>query len=59
MKFLKWLFCKHPRMYWIRNVYGDEINQAGGCRSLWHCPDCQVYEYQPELGRPAAYKRPL
>lgn len=51
MDFLKWIFCRHPRMFFVRNVYGDEITVAGGRRSLWHCPDCKMYEYRRDLQR--------
>jgi len=38
---LRRLFCKHlgPAEF-VRNIYGDEINYAGGQRSLWKCARC-------------------
>lgn len=37
MNWLRRLFCAH-RYEWMRNIYGDEINLAGGRRS--RCLDC-------------------
>ena len=38
---LRRLFCSHKApLTFIRNLYGDEIIQADGCRSAWECPDC-------------------
>lgn len=37
--FIKRLFCKHYKVTFIRNVYGDEINDRN-CRSLWRCGKC-------------------
>lgn len=36
---LKRLFCDH-KYVWVRNIYGDEINAAGGRRSWWRCEKC-------------------
>jgi hypothetical protein len=50
--FLEWcrrLFCKHPESYWVRNLYGDEINQWSGNRSLWRCKKCGALSAKPEL----------
>jgi len=43
IKFLKWLFCRHKKLTFVRNIYGDEINAAGGCRSWWKCDNCDQY----------------
>ena len=37
--FIKRLFCPHEYV-WVRNIYGDEINLAGGRRSWWRCRKC-------------------
>lgn len=36
------MFCKHldKPLEFVRNITGDEINLAGGKRSVWRCPDC-------------------
>ena len=36
---IKRLFCKHEYEF-ERNIYGDEINHVGGCRSWWRCKKC-------------------
>ena len=36
---LKRLLCNHEYV-WVRNIYGDEINAAGGKRSWWRCSKC-------------------
>lgn len=33
----------------VRNIYGDEINQCGGYRSLWKCSKCGKYRYSKSL----------
>ena len=40
MKWLDKLWCKHESQKFIRNIHGDEINLAGGKRSLWICNKC-------------------
>ena len=53
------MFCKHldKPLEFVRNITGDEINLAGGKRSVWRCPDCgklqvrrasesEIYEYE-------------
>jgi hypothetical protein len=51
--FIKRRFCgmfrNHRSAIWVRNVYGDEINLCGGCRSLWQCTYCGVFIYEREL----------
>lgn len=39
-RWLKQLLCWHlgPATF-VRNIYGDEINQSG-CRSIWTCDKC-------------------
>lgn len=38
--FLKRLFCKHYKVTFVRNIYGDEIISFGYKRSLWRCEKC-------------------
>ena len=49
MKFknpLKKLFCNHnTKLIFIRNIYGDEINQLNA-RSIWRCSDCNKLIYK-------------
>lgn len=47
---LKAFFCRHHHRIFLRNIYGDEILRAGGCRSLWWCRDCNCATYRKELG---------
>ena len=35
----KMFLCSHKSQRFIRNIYGDEINQCD-CRSLYQCEDC-------------------
>lgn len=42
-------FCLHRRQTFCRNIYGDEINLAGGNRSIWRCERCKHYRYHKEL----------
>lgn len=39
IKFIKRIFCKHYKVLFVRNIYGDEIN-ALNCRSIWECAKC-------------------
>lgn len=48
MGFLKRLACKHEWRF-VRNIYGDEINMAGGRRSWWRCPKCGACQCRDEL----------
>ena len=48
MSDLKRLFCKHD-WQWCRNIYGDEINHAGGRRSVWRCPKCGARQLRDQL----------
>lgn len=40
MGWIKKIFCRHTMVKFERNIYGDEINHAGGRRSLWRCERC-------------------
>lgn len=44
----KRLRCKHQFMHW-RNIYGDEILECGGRRSVWRCDHCKLYLYRDKL----------
>jgi hypothetical protein len=46
---LKRVRCEHLRQMWIHDIYGDEINHAGGMRSVWQCEDCGAYLTREEL----------
>lgn len=46
------LFCKHKRVCWVRNIYGDEINYISCkylCRSEWRCKYCGRIIYKKFL----------
>ena len=45
---IKQLFCKHE-YYFVRNIYGDEINYCGGYRSLWRCKKCGNLQWRESL----------
>lgn len=36
----KRLLCRHRNRVFLRNIYGDELNVAGGNRSWWLCQNC-------------------
>lgn len=40
INFFNRLFCKHRKVIFYRNIYGDEINEWCGNRSLWECAKC-------------------
>lgn len=48
-KYFKTLLCRHRSPQFVRNIYGDEINEWGGNRSLWRCPRCQHVFSRPML----------
>ena len=47
---LKRLICNHENHdhVFIRNIYGDEINQLNA-RSIWMCNNCHTVIYKPKL----------
>lgn len=47
---IKRLLCKHEFEF-VRNIYGDEINAAGGRRSWWRCKKCGKMQLRSELHR--------
>ena len=47
-KFIQKFGCEHNYIF-VRNIYGDEINQCGGYRSLWQCMKCGKYMYSKAL----------
>lgn len=50
-KFIQNFGCEHEYEF-VRNIYGDEINQSGGYRSLWQCSKCGKYMYSKRLYSP-------
>ena len=42
ISFFKRLFCGHYKVFFVRNLYGDEINAFDGARSLWRCDKCEA-----------------
>lgn len=42
------VFCVH-NLRWLRNIHGDEINHAGGKRSVWRCRECSVIKLKDRL----------
>jgi hypothetical protein len=49
IRFIQQLFCQHEELKFVRNIYGDEINTAGGDRSIWRCQHCNKLVYQGKL----------
>ena len=45
MNWLKRLFCKHYKVIFVRNIYGDEIIEYGYKRSIWKCARCGGFVY--------------
>lgn len=50
--------CNHEYEF-VRNIYGDEINQCGGYRSLWQCSKCGKYKYCKRLYDPIDANAPV
>lgn len=49
---LRKILCKHNDVEFIRNIYGDEINQLSGkntVRSIWKCKNCGRIIYKGNL----------
>jgi len=42
---IKQMLCRHEFRF-LRNIYGDEINQYDGKRSIWVCLHCHKSEYR-------------
>ena len=57
-KIIQRFWCYHNYEF-VRNIYGDEISQCGGYRSLWECTKCGKIKYCKRLYRPSLYKIPL
>ena len=49
MNLIRRILCKHEYAF-IRNIYGDEINMAGGKRSWWRCRKCGKWKLRSQLG---------
>lgn len=59
MKIIRRIFCKHKNLIFVRNIYGDEINQISlkhTYRSIWVCEDCGKIIYKGELYEERNYK---
>ena len=58
MSIVKRILCslsgKHSAIVFVRNIYGDEIHEWGGNRSLWRCKNCQGVSPWPHLSLPPA-----
>ena len=50
-KIIQNFVCDHEYIF-VCNIYGDEINQCGGYRSLWKCVKCGKYKYCKRLYSP-------
>lgn len=54
--FIKRLLCKHEDRQFVRNLYGDQIIQAGYKRSEWRCCRCGSWVFENELHEPATHQ---
>lgn len=45
---------KHSATVFVRNIYGDEIHEWGGNRSLWRCHSCGCVSPWTHLNLPPA-----
>ena len=47
----RFLRCKHDKenLIFIKNIYGDQINQFCGYRSIWYCNKCNTEVYLNEV----------
>lgn len=50
IRLIKRLLCNHECEF-SRNIYGDEINAAGGKRSWWRCAKCGKCQLRNKLHR--------
>lgn len=48
-KRLKCFIRGHAAPMWVRNIYGDEIIEAGFHRSWWMCHECRAWWTEREL----------
>ena len=48
IEFIKRLFCRHYKVEFVSNVYGDQINYFN-CRSFWKCVKCGEYVKSQQL----------
>lgn len=51
LAYIKFLFCKHSKDKFVRNIYGDEIifGTPNFSRSLWECHKCNSVIFHQEL----------
>lgn len=58
MSIIRRILCslsgKHSATVFVRNIYGDEIHEWGGNRSLWRCKNCKHVSPWPYLSLPPA-----
>lgn len=51
---IKRLLCRHRDLRFVRNLYGDQIIQAGYKRSEWKCNHCGAWVLKSALHDDAA-----
>lgn len=49
LKLIKRLLCKHERLAFVRNLYGDQIIMVGYKRSEWKCQNCGAWVWKDRL----------
>lgn len=47
-RFIQKYGCDHEYKF-VRNLYGDQINQHDGARSVWECIKCGHIQYREDL----------
>jgi len=54
LEYIKFLFCKHSKDVFVRNIYGDEIifGTPRFSRSQWGCNKCKSLFFDKELHNP-------
>lgn len=55
LKRLRCFFTTGHDLMWVRNIYGDEINQVNGNRSWWMCRTCRTWYTMPTLYKAPKY----
>lgn len=62
MSIVKRILCslsgKHSAIAFVRNLYGDEILEWGGNRSLWRCKHCNCISAWKYLNEPPKAPQP-
>lgn len=60
LEYIKFLFCKHSKDVFIRNIHGDEIifGTPNYSRSQWGCKKCNSKFFDTDLYYPELKNNP-